>query len=125
MAKILILEKDQSLSDNMQEILELEGHELKEIDSVNDLKDGFCAFKPDLFILSAFLERYASGPELVNLLRKYHQIPVMFVSDVYSQVRFEAEIEAISNTIILKKPFKAKTLVQKVKEALVLAGKSV
>ena len=125
MSKILILEKDQCLSDNIQEILQLEGYELMEIEDERHLKSAMVAFKPDLFIISAFLERYASGPELVNLLRKYHQIPVMFVSDVYSQVRFEAEIEAISNTIILKKPFKAKTLVQKVKEALVLAGKSV
>ncbi|GGF38747.1 response regulator [Echinicola rosea] len=119
MSKILILEIDNSLSDNIREILQMEGHKLLEIDDVSDLKDTINLFEPDLFIIGAFLERKASGPAAVNIMRECHQIPVMFISDVYSQVHFEKDISEIANSTILTKPFKAKDLVKKVDEILI------
>ncbi|QDH80321.1 response regulator [Echinicola soli] len=119
MSKILILETDENLSDNIREILQMEGHELMEIDEVSDLNDALNKFYPDLFIIGVFLEQKTSGPATVNFMRRYHQIPVMFISDVYSQVNFEEEIREIQNIIILTKPFRAKDLVQKVSEILI------
>ncbi|AWW28821.1 hypothetical protein DN752_01000 [Echinicola strongylocentroti] len=121
MARIIILENDRSFSDNMLELLELEGHDLLEINEAAQIKHELHAFNPDLLIVDVFIDRKMSGPALISSLREGSDIPVLFIIDVYSQVTFSDQIKQISNCDSLTKPFKAKNLVKAVKHLLGLS----
>lgn len=115
MKKILIVDDDIDLLDNMRGILSSKGYEVMGIADASEMFKTIKFFQPDVIILDILLAGY-DGRELCRQIKNNpdtRKIPVLMFS---AHPDAEAFVFAAGAEEFLKKPFDTKTLLHKIEE---------
>lgn len=117
MDKILIVDDDIDLLDNMRGILSSNGYEVMGISDASELFKVITYFQPDVIILDILLAGY-DGRELCRQIKNnnnINHIPVLMFS---AHPDAEAFIFAAGAEEFLKKPFNKSELLEKIEKLL-------
>lgn len=79
MAKILIIEDDEIIREELSLLLHNAGYEIKEIRNFSNIVDQILAIAPDLLLLDMNLP-HESGLQICAKLRQSSQVPIIFVT---------------------------------------------
>ena len=121
MSKILIIDDDVDLVDNLQAVLEANGHG---VSSVHTRHDGMVAVdtvKPDLIIMDVMMEEPDDGFTLAGDLRRAgHTTPILMLTSVSKALGmdFEKDNDLVPVDAFEEKPIKPNRLIAKVNELL-------
>lgn len=118
---ILIIEDNDSLRAMEKKILESAGYRTLEVDNAKEGINLALKEKPDLIIMDIRLPSKKRGIGAARLIRKNPQIadvPIVFVT-AYTKGQYTAEVQNISNSAYITKPFEIEEFLQKVKEYMV------
>ncbi|NGZ06169.1 MAG: response regulator [Magnetococcales bacterium] len=129
MARILIIDDDQDITDNLSMILESTGHEVAIKGDTSHLLDEVRAFHPDLIILDIMMpEDSQAGFKAARLLNQdaeVGRIPVLILSAVNqrSNLSFGFSESDISSDFMpveafIEKPVEPRVLIQKIDQLL-------
>ncbi|WP_186755513.1 response regulator [Echinicola salinicaeni] len=110
MSKVVILEKDFDLADNIKEILSYKDYEVCSIGSGINSKALINQFSPSFVILGTRLNGGKDGIETARDIRKDHSCPLLFLSTNETSESIKKLIKRIPNSFILQKPFSFKSL---------------
>ena len=133
MAKILIIDDDRDIVDNLTMVLEANGHNVESKASTDNLLENVAQFAPDLIILDViFPEDPQAGFKAARMLSKdgeLGQIPILLLSAVNqrSNLAFSLSDNDISDDFMpvgafVDKPVQPNDLLAKVEELLRPAG---
>ncbi|MBF0261582.1 MAG: response regulator [Magnetococcales bacterium] len=129
MAKILLIDDDQDITDNLSMILESQGHAVTVKGDTDRLLEEVRALRPDLIILDIMLPEDAQAgfkaARLLNQDRELGRIPVLILSAVNqrSNLSFGFSDNDISPDFMpveafLDKPVEPKVLLEKIERLL-------
>ncbi|WP_215226404.1 response regulator [Echinicola shivajiensis] len=110
MSKVVILEKDFDLADNIKEILSYKNYEVCSIGSGINSKALVNRFSPSFVILGTRLNGGKDGIETARDIRKDYSCPLLFLSTNENSESIRKLIKRIPNSFILQKPFSIKSL---------------
>ncbi|WP_268036934.1 LytR/AlgR family response regulator transcription factor [Algoriphagus sp. PAP.12] len=91
--KILLIEDNTNLSENISELLKINGYEILRIfDSADSVMEYISGTPPDLILIDIKLKGSKTGIELAHDLRNEFKVPIVFITsasgkDVISKVR--------------------------------------
>ncbi|RVU54376.1 response regulator transcription factor [Anaerosphaera multitolerans] len=116
MDKILIIEDDVNLAENLYKKLEENNYKAHILKDIENFKKEFYNFMPNLILLDINLGSY-NGFELCMNLRKQTKIPILFITGRDSE---KSEIEAlnIGGDDYIKKPFSMDILLARIDRQL-------
>jgi two-component system, LytTR family, response regulator LytT len=103
MNKVLIVEDEQDLADNMAAILKSSGFDVvgKEQEGENALKK-IQNSKPDLILMDIMLKGEMDGIELTRRIREKSNVPIIFTTAYYEQIYLERVSDINYDSFILK-----------------------
>lgn len=85
MPKIMIIEDDKSICNELKELLQNNGYEAKIVEDFSDSLNEISIFNPDLLLLDINIP-YINGELLLQNLRKKSNIPVIMVTSKNSEI---------------------------------------
>lgn len=109
MSKVVILEKDFDLADNIREILSYEDFEVCSIGSGINSKALVDRFSPSFVIIGSQLNGRKDGFETVEEIRKTFSCPILFLSTDESNEMTLKLIKKTPNSVAIQKPFSLKS----------------
>ncbi|WP_192349014.1 LytTR family DNA-binding domain-containing protein [Algoriphagus sp. Y33] len=110
MQKILIVENELELAENMEDILEHLGYETVHIlNNSKDVLDYLQKETPDLILMDILLDGPIDGIELTRQIRKSMEIPTVFIT-AYSDLDFLERVANVPNEGYILKPFSKERL---------------
>lgn len=116
--KILLVEDNQNLSENVKEMLTIQGYEVSEI---LDRAEGACSkiemCYPDIVLLDIQLNGKKTGIDLAEELRKSMNIPIVFLTSS-SGKEIINKIAHIKPDGFITKPFTAESMITSIELAL-------
>ncbi|MTI39599.1 response regulator [Fulvivirga lutimaris] len=118
MSKILIAEDGLIIAFHLQKLLEKNG--FKVIANLTHGEEVVAHIKehsPDIIILDIMLQGQMNGIDAAMEIRKFSDTPIIFMSALTDFQTIE-EVQTISNTIKLNKPFEEEYLIEQVKKLL-------
>lgn len=129
MARILLIDDDQDITDNLSMILESQGHQVSVKGDTDRLLEEVGTLRPDLIILDIMLPEDAQAgfkaARLLNQDRELGRIPVLILSAVNqrSNLSFGFSENDISPDFMpveafLDKPVEPKVLLEKIEQLL-------
>ena len=117
MLKILVVDDDVTVTQLLQVLLKMEGHQATPLNDSTATLTMVEKLNPDLILLDLMMPGL-TGFEICELLRqnpKYSEIPVMIVSALDDRESREKALNAGAKDYMTK-PFNVDTLTQKIKE---------
>jgi len=128
MSKIMIVDDDVELADDMSAFLKKNGHTLAALTTIDGAREKIQAFKPDLLILDMmFPENQLGGLALAKEIRhdrELHELPIILLTgvDQHFPMTFPADPKEDCRPIqdFLEKPVAFKDLLRSVNEVLKL-----
>lgn len=118
MLKILVVDDDLTVTQLLEALLTMEGHQSATLNDSTKVLELMKTFHPDLILLDLMMPDL-NGFELCELLRQdpgYADIPVMVVSALDDPASREKALRSGAKDYITK-PFDVDFLLQKIKEA--------
>lgn len=112
MPKIMIIEDDDKLRNQIKEVLILYGYEVYAIDVFHNVEEQFEAITPDLVLLDINLPYY-DGNYYCRMFRKHSKIPIIITSARNSDMDQILSMELGADEYIVK-PFSIQVLMAKV-----------
>lgn len=116
MFKIMVIEDDLALKNQISEELIKWGHNLHPIDNLEDILSEFKSFEPQLLLLDINLPFY-DGFYWCNQIRQFSKIPIIFISSRNSNMDVIMGINLGADDYI-QKPFSIDVLIAKVNAIL-------
>jgi DNA-binding response OmpR family regulator len=124
-SKILLVDDDPDVVEQVTLILEHEGFEVTAANSSREAEEAVLGFCPDLAILDLMMEKPDSGFVLAFQLRRlYPELPIILLTSVTAQtgLRFDASAAVDGSWIkadrIMDKPVRAEQLLAEVRRLL-------
>jgi DNA-binding response OmpR family regulator len=114
--KILVVEDDEFIGESIKDYFELQGNK---VDYFNNPKKALNSIHPlyyDIFLFDVNMDGM-SGFELYKELKKYVDVPVIFIT-AYSDVKHLEEAFNLGASDYIKKPFELKELELRIKKLL-------
>lgn len=114
MYKVLIAEDGLIIAFHLQKLLERNGYEvIANLTHGEEVVEITKKHNPDVIILDIMLQGAISGIEVANEIRKFSEVPIIFMSALtdYQTIK---EIIPITNTVKLNKPFDEEELIEKI-----------
>jgi DNA-binding response OmpR family regulator len=127
MAKILIVDDDQDIVDNIRAVLEKEGYT---ISSGNNRNEGMKLLKsvaPDLMILDVMMEENDDGIAMAQEIRRTDtKLPILMLTNISKLTgqKFAANPDIVPVDVFMEKPLSPAKLSQTVREMLSKKGKA-
>jgi DNA-binding response OmpR family regulator len=116
-AKILVVDDEPAITENVQPLLEREGFEVATADSAETALFILPAFQPDLIVLDIMLPEM-NGREMLRCLRQAgNTVPVIMLSQVKGASERSRTLDEGADDY-LKKPFSPKELISRIKAVL-------
>lgn len=118
---IAIVEDDKAIANLLESLLSEEGYATCYYESGQAAYLGVLADPPQLIITDMQMEHDDAGLELLHRLHQHAataQIPVILYSAAVRYLRQKVEEQAITNAVILEKPFDIQELLQQVEQGL-------
>ena len=112
MAKIMIIEDDTQLRNQVKEVLLGYGYEVFAIETFHNVEEQFVSFKPHLVLLDINLPYY-DGNYYCRIFRKYSKIPIVITSARNSDIDQIFSMELGADEYIVK-PFNIQVLMAKI-----------
>ncbi|AGA80015.1 LytR/AlgR family response regulator transcription factor [Echinicola vietnamensis] len=110
MKKILIVEDELDLGENLEEILTVLGYSVAPVISDGNLVLDYLRYhQPDLILMDVLIEGDMDGIELAKRIREVYQIPIIFLTG-YSDKMILDRISKVMYEGYLLKPFHIDTL---------------
>ncbi|MDR7127890.1 DNA-binding LytR/AlgR family response regulator [Algoriphagus sp. 4150] len=120
MKRILIVENEVELAENMEDILEHLGYEtVHTLNNSGDVLEYLKNETPDLILMDIMLDGPVDGIELTRQIRKSIDIPTVFIT-AYSDLDFLERVANVPNEGYILKPFSKERL----RSSIFLAFKS-
>lgn len=116
MFKIMVIEDDVSLKNIISECLSKWGHDVHQIENLENIIEEFRNYKPQLVLLDINLPFY-DGFHWCNEIRKISKVPIIFISSRNSNMDVIMGVNLGSDDYI-QKPFSIDVLVAKVNALL-------
>ena len=116
MAKLFIIEDNESLAEALQGYLEVEGHEVTRFDRLQGADTAVRMTSPDLLILDVMLPD-GDGFLFARRLRKAHHVPILFLTARSSESDRITGLELGADDYVVK-PFSMRELVLRVRKIL-------
>ena len=109
--KILMVEDNQSLSENISELLRLNGYEITGIyETAEEAKNMMISSPPDVALIDIKLKGNKSGIELASELRAEINIPIIFITSASGREVVE-KVKHIKPDGFIVKPFTKESLI--------------
>ncbi len=112
MPKIMIIEDDTDLCNQMKEVLLGYGYEVYAIESFRNIEEQFLKFEPHLVLLDINLPHY-DGNYYCRMFRKHSKIPIVITSARNSDMDQILSMELGADEYIVK-PFNIQVLIAKI-----------
>ena len=112
MAKIMIIEDDIQLRNQVKELLSREGYEIYAVENFQTVQEQFLQYQPDLILLDINLPYY-DGNFYCRMFRKHSKIPIIVTSARNSDTDQILSMELGADEYIVK-PFPIQVLLAKV-----------
>lgn len=116
MKRIIIVEDNAVVAMHLKILLEQNGYQV--IGKCAKGEDAIVlaeAEKPDLIFMDIMLEGYVNGIEATNTIRKFSEVPIIFMSALTDKESME-QMKQISNAKLASKPFKELELLSLTKQ---------
>jgi len=114
--KILVVEDDEIIGESIQDYFELTGNKVDYFSNPKEALENIHPSYYDIFLFDVNMEGM-SGFELYKELKKYADVPVIFIT-AYSDVEHLEEAFNLGAADYIKKPFELKELDLRVKKLL-------
>ena len=114
--KILVVEDDEIIGESIQDYFELAGNKVDYFSNPKEALENIHPSYYDIFLFDVNMEGM-SGFELYKELKKYADVPVIFIT-AYSDVEHLEEAFNLGAADYIKKPFELKELDLRVKKLL-------
>jgi len=114
--KILVVEDDEIIGESIQDYFELTGNKVDYFSNPKEALENIHPSYYDIFLFDVNMEGM-SGFELYKELKKYADVPVIFIT-AYSDVEHLEEAFNLGADDYIKKPFELKELDLRVKKVL-------
>jgi len=112
MQKIMLIEDDSSLRNQVKDVLIGYGYEVYAVETFFDVEEQFKKYQPDLMILDINLPHF-DGNYYCRVIRKYSKIPIVITSARNSDMDQILSIEVGADDYIVK-PFSIQVLIVKI-----------
>jgi len=116
-AKILIVDDEPGIVEEVSSFLAEEGYEIRTADTARDGIREFEAFKPDLILLDMKLPDQP-GMEILKLVKRDSPSTKVIVNTGYVDQKMIDEAEALGRDAFLQKPFNLERLLDEVERVL-------
>jgi CheY-like chemotaxis protein len=132
MKKILIVDDDVDLVENLVQVMEIQGYEVASAHSASDGLRTLTGFKPDLLLLDVMMETDTAGFEMAYQIRsqrpssrfsEFKDTPIILLTAInqVTNSRFsldESESFLPEISAFVTKPFRMEELIDKIKKVL-------
>lgn len=112
MAKIMLIEDDKILAEQVKEVLEANGYEMVVVESFRTVEEQFQREKPDLVILDINLPHF-DGNYYCRIFRRQSKVPILITSARNSDLDQIFSMELGADDYLVK-PFHLQMLIAKV-----------
>ena len=118
MAKVMIVEDDPIISDDLKNCLTKAGHTITSIET-----KGEAAFSnvllntPDIVLMDIRLAGIIDGIESATVINKRHNIPIIFLT-AFSNEKYLSRAKTIDYVDYIVKPYDEKELLKKIDETV-------
>jgi DNA-binding LytR/AlgR family response regulator len=110
MKRVLIVEDDFDIAENLQELLIHFGYEVLGIEENGEFAHArILKLDPDLILIDILLKGKMDGIELANLIREKSKVPIIFISCHFEEQKLE-RISKLTYDSFLLKPFTKEAL---------------
>jgi DNA-binding NtrC family response regulator len=118
-AKILIIDDAFEIRVSMEQLLELEGHEVTLATSAEDGVSKFRAAPADIVITDLIMPTPQTGVEAISQLRiEFPSVRIIAMSGNHEEVAMLAAAKHLGVSAYLKKPFSSEELLAAIEQAL-------
>jgi DNA-binding response OmpR family regulator len=123
--KILVVDDDPDIRDQVELVLKANGYDVTPADSAANAEESLISFQPDLAIVDLMMEQMDSGFVLCHQIKKlYPNMPVIMLTAVRASTGFGFDINTpeakswVKADCILDKPVRAEELLNSVQKLL-------
>jgi len=117
--KILLIDDEESIRENIQELLEIKDYEVQSAKHATDALNKLISFNPDLIVTDLMLPDF-SGIELIEQIRRidgFSEIPVIVITGNHKPEILRSSMTSGADDY-LSKPFKANELYESITSQL-------